>query len=110
MFLFIGLIMGGFLGYTLNNIIKRLNAGCRLKIVGYNVYIGKEKIEEDPKVIKMEKKEKDPAAAKVENEKCKTCNNEDMYIKGTKNLIPCPKCKRNSNKFRAPVKLRGHSL
>lgn len=102
MLLLIGIIIGSIIGYQTNNLIKRINEGIDLKIFDFQINIGRNK--KTSNVVKMEKKEKAPAKIKVENKKCETCNNEDMYIKGTKNLIPCPKCKRNSEKFRVPAK------
>ena len=102
MLLIIGLILGSVIGYKLNDLIKKLNNGINIKILGYNIYIGRN--EKTSNVIKMEKKEKSPTTIKVENKKCETCNGEDMFIKGTKHLIPCPKCKRNANKFKSPAK------
>lgn len=102
MLLIIGIIIGSIIGYQINNLIEKLDDGCHFKILGYNIYIGRNT--KSSNVVKMEKKEKASVTIEVDNEKCKTCNNEDMFIKGTKHLIPCPKCKRNANKFKAPAK------
>lgn len=95
--LIIGIILGAIIGYKLNNFIKKLNKGIGLKILGYDLYIGKGK-KADIVPIKNNKKKK-ATAMNLDKNKCSTCNDEDMFIAGTKSLIACPECKRNSNKF-----------
>jgi len=100
MLLIIGLILGSVIGYKLNDLIKRLSNGINIKMLGYHIYVGRNR--KTSNVVKLENKEKEPAKIKVA--KCETCNNEDMFIKGTKHLVPCPECKRNAKKFKAPAK------
>jgi len=99
MILLIGLIIGAGIGYKLNDLVKKINNGIHIKILGYNLYIGRESFKPS-NVVKIDKKEKVAAKPKVDDDKCETCNDEDMYIKGTKNLIACPGCKRNADKFK----------
>ena len=95
MLLLIGLIFGIYIGYKANDIIKKLQNGIDIRIKSYQFTFGK--IEKAPVVpIKSQHKENTPK----KKPKCKTCNNEDIFIKGTKNLIPCPECKRNAGKFK----------
>ena len=93
-FLFIGILIGYLIGYKINNLVRKLNEGITYKLFGYSIYI--ERKQKTP-VVKMQPKKKKAPAMKLDS--CETCNNEDMFIAGTKHLIACPKCKRNSNKF-----------
>lgn len=95
-----GLIMGGFIGYTLNDTIKKLNDGCRLKAGCYTLYVEREKTQPSQNFVTMKKTKESIPVDGDNNKKCNTCEDEDMYLKGTKHLIPCPKCKRNANKFK----------
>ncbi|WP_096269423.1 hypothetical protein [Paucisalibacillus globulus] len=92
--LLIGIVLGIYIGYKLNDLIRKLNIGIEFKILGLKVTIGKPK---KAPVVDIAKKKKKVTSVKS---KCVTCNDEDMFIAGTNNLIPCPKCKRNSDKFK----------
>ncbi|MYL45081.1 hypothetical protein GLV94_05450 [Virgibacillus halodenitrificans] len=96
MFLFIGLITGLLIGYKLNDLIKLLSSGIEFKIFAYKMYISKR---EKSHVVNIGEKKKQAAHPTIKTE-CATCKNEDMFIAGTKNLIPCPDCKRNASKFK----------
>lgn len=109
----IGIIIGIYLGYKLNNGIKKLNKGIELKLFCYNLNI-KKIIKSDVINIKDKKVKKETMTKKVTKQnteqkqkmkldKCYMCGNEDMYISGTKHLIACPECKRNSKKFKSNV-------
>lgn len=101
MTLIIGIILGIFAGYKANDLIKKLNEGIEIKLFGYNLQIGKS---QKADIVQIDKKQqsktKKAPAMSLDKNKCSTCNNEDMYIAGTKSLIPCPKCKKNVNKFK----------
>jgi len=91
----IGLITGLFFGYLLKIITDVLNKGFKVRLFGYEISINKTRKAE---VVNMdEKKSVDPKS--TEN-KCEVCNDEDMFVAGTKNLIPCPECNRNRSRFK----------
>lgn len=95
MLLIIGLVAGVFAGYYINNLIRVFNEGMKLNVLGYEIRINKNK-ESSVREIK----EKKQPISEVKTNKCELCNGEDMFIKGTKNLIPCPECKKNQDKFK----------
>src|SRR5699024_2521093 len=80
MLLIIGLILGSVIGYKLNDLIKRLSNGINIKMLGYHIYVGRNR--KTSNVVKLENKEKEPAKIKVA--KCATWNNEDKIIKEKK--------------------------
>ena len=41
--LIIGIIIGTFIGYKINSIARKINAGIDFKLFGYNLYITKNK-------------------------------------------------------------------
>lgn len=90
MFTIIFVVISLYIGYKLHELKIKLQTGMEFKICGLDVVIGKPQKSE---VVDIKK-----------TVKCKTCNDENMYIKGTKHLIPCPKCKRNEKKFKGVVK------
>lgn len=65
---------------------------------GYTINVTKEMQEKsgESDLLKIQ-----PKKQKAPSSNCDLCSGEDMFIKGTKSLIPCPKCNRNKNKFRS---------
>ncbi|MUK89177.1 hypothetical protein GMD78_12415 [Ornithinibacillus sp. L9] len=68
-----------------------------MQIVGLNISV--KSVKETTEIPKNEKSNKKTIRVKVNDQDCDLCKGEDMFIAGTKNLIPCPNCKRNTNKF-----------
>lgn len=76
--------------------------------MGYDFQISKAGSEE-ANVVKYKKKEvKKEVSVKEEEEEeevkpspeaCEFCNGEDIFIKGSKSIMMCPKCKRNKDKI-----------
>jgi len=94
----VGLIFGIILGYKINHYINKIkNNGIKFKILGLPVVIGHVQKESTTQKKQPQKKNN---VKELKVPKCATCNDEDMFMKGTKNLIPCPECKRNANKFK----------
>lgn len=85
----LGLIVGLMIGYELNKYAKDFKKRGNINIFGLEVKFAG--------VTPEVKKKTKVTAAK---NKCNLCNGEDMFISGTKELIPCPECKRNKNKFK----------
>jgi len=105
MFLILGLIVGVIVGYKINDIKRKLNNGINFNVCGLTVSINKEEEKENSVVdIKDKKTEKPSPAPKKKNQgQCEVCEGENMYIAGTKNLIPCPGCGRNKEKFKTKI-------
>jgi hypothetical protein len=51
--------------------------------------------ETQPKVHK-----KQPKVVALPVKVCEFCGGQDIYLQGTKSVMPCPKCKRNANKVK----------
>ncbi len=102
MFLIIGLTIGAFIGYKINDFVRKLNNGMEFKVCGLTVSINKQEEKEETVVDIKDKKTQKPSPVPQNKNKgqCEVCEGENMYIAGTKNLIPCPECGRNKEKFK----------
>jgi hypothetical protein len=99
----LGLVAGLFIMSKVQK-FKKINV-FKFRFMGYDFQISKAGSKE-ANVVEYKKKEvkvkKEPAPVKEEvktsADACDFCNNEDIFIAGTKSVMPCPKCKRNSRK------------
>jgi len=85
----LGLIVGLMIGYELNKQMKDMKNRGIINVFGLEV-----------KFSGVNTEIKNKIKLTADKSKCDLCNGEDMFIAGTKNLIPCPECKRNGNKFK----------
>lgn len=91
---FIGVLAGCFFMEGVREIVVWINAGnCWFRIGSYKIGIYSDSVTPNP-YIPVVKLVVDP----VKSEVCETCGGEDMYFSGTKHILPCPKCKKNSRK------------
>lgn len=100
MFFIIGLIIGAVIGYKINDFVSKLNKGMEFKVCGLTVSIIKQEEIEDT-VVDMKTQKPSPVPQSKNEGQCEVCKGENMYIAGTKNLIPCPECGNNKEKFKA---------
>jgi Zn finger protein HypA/HybF involved in hydrogenase expression len=100
----LGLVAGLFIMSKVQK-FKKINV-FKFRFMGYDFQISKAGSEE-ANVVEYKKKEvkvkKEPAPVKEEvkpsADACEFCNGEDIFIKGSKSIMMCPKCKRNKDKI-----------
>lgn len=96
----LGIIVGVMLGYELNHYISKARKKGSINIFGFEITLSGYPVKNEKQPDPIQRK---TAIKKSVNKKCHLCNGEDMFIAGTKNLIPCPECKRNANKFKKMI-------
>jgi hypothetical protein len=84
----VGFIIGMAGMYKLNRLTEIIKVNFSLMGYGQS---GNQAVTVD-KVVDIKKKD---ASIK---DTCEFCNDEDIFIAGTKSIMPCPKCKRNAKK------------
>jgi hypothetical protein len=85
-----GLIFGMFAMYKIVTIYEKVKVNYAL--MGFDLTSTRNKVDKE-NVVKIVK-----AKPIISNNSCEFCNDEDIYIAGTKDIMPCPKCKKNTKK------------
>lgn len=99
----IGFILGMFFGAFLVKMIHKVRNidHINFTFMGYNIDIIRSS-NDHGNVVHFEEKESH-TRLKTKTGTCNTCDDEDLYIKGTNSIMPCPTCGRNKDKVKVEL-------